>query len=84
MPYGDEARDALMNLIQGKCLRVLVYEEDQYGRSVGDLYCNGVFVQVRYSLLLRTWIYVIKSDCLDLQFSGKNAQNWLCMALRLL
>lgn len=58
MPYGDEARDALMNLIQGKCLRVLVYEEDQYGRSVGDLYCNGVFVQEKMLSTGCAWHYV--------------------------
>lgn len=46
MPYGDEAKEELTNLVQGKCLRILVYGEDQYGRSVGDIYCNGTFVQV--------------------------------------
>ncbi|GMN66321.1 hypothetical protein TIFTF001_035404 [Ficus carica] len=45
MPYGDEAKEELTKLVQGKCLRILVYEEDQYGRSVGDIYCNGTFVQ---------------------------------------
>ncbi|XP_062095259.1 staphylococcal-like nuclease CAN2 isoform X2 [Humulus lupulus] len=45
MPYGDEAKDELTKLVQGKCLSILVYEEDQYGRTVGDIYCNGIFVQ---------------------------------------
>lgn len=45
MPYGKEAKDELVKLVQGKCLRVLVYTEDRYGRSVGDIYCNGIFVQ---------------------------------------
>lgn len=46
MPYGKEAKEELVKLIEGKCLRVLVYNEDRYGRSVGDVYCNGIYVQV--------------------------------------
>ncbi|KAJ6317861.1 hypothetical protein OIU76_013410 [Salix suchowensis] len=46
MPYGKEAREELANLVQGKCLRIFVYGEDRYGRCVGDIYSNGIFVQV--------------------------------------
>jgi len=46
MPYGKEAKTELTKIVQGKPLRILVYEEDRYGRSVGDIYCNGIFVQV--------------------------------------
>ncbi|KAB2064070.1 hypothetical protein ERO13_A10G240300v2 [Gossypium hirsutum] len=45
MPYGKEAKEELVKLVGGKCLRVLVYGEDRYGRCVGDIYCNGKFVQ---------------------------------------
>ncbi|KAK8629611.1 hypothetical protein V6N13_078445 [Hibiscus sabdariffa] len=45
MPYGKEAKEELVKLIQGKCLKVLVYDEDLYGRCVGDIFCNGKFVQ---------------------------------------
>ncbi|KAM1505546.1 hypothetical protein TB2_001498 [Malus domestica] len=45
MPYGKEAKQELVKLIQGKCLRVLIYGEDRYGRCVGDIYSNGTFVQ---------------------------------------
>ncbi|KAJ7959579.1 staphylococcal-like nuclease CAN2 [Quillaja saponaria] len=45
MPYGEEAKQELVKIVQRKCLRVLVYGEDRYGRTVGDLYCNGMFVQ---------------------------------------
>lgn len=57
MPYGDEAKEELTKLVQGKCLRILVYGEDQYGRSVGDIYCNGIFVQVHNFNLLLTNFY---------------------------
>ncbi|XP_050250862.1 staphylococcal-like nuclease CAN2 isoform X2 [Quercus robur] len=45
MPYGKEAKEELTKVVQGKCLRVLVYGEDQYGRCVADIYCDGKFVQ---------------------------------------
>ncbi|OVA17220.1 hypothetical protein BVC80_1837g15 [Macleaya cordata] len=45
MPFGKEAKDELIKLVQGKCLLVHVYGEDRYGRIVGDIYCNGKFVQ---------------------------------------
>lgn len=47
MPYGKEAKEALLKLVEGKCLTVHVYNTDRYGRSVGDLHVGGVFVQVR-------------------------------------
>ncbi|KAM4104156.1 hypothetical protein ACJW30_06G135900 [Castanea mollissima] len=45
MPYGKEAKEELTKIVQGKCLRVLVYGEDHYGRCIADIYCNGKFVQ---------------------------------------
>ncbi|XP_072996986.1 probable staphylococcal-like nuclease CAN1 [Typha latifolia] len=45
MTYGQESKEALVKLIQGKSLTIHVYGEDCYGRSIGDIYCNGVFIQ---------------------------------------
>lgn len=45
MPYGQEAKEELTKIVENKCLRVLVFDEDRYGRVVGDIYCNGIFVQ---------------------------------------
>ncbi|KAI3884498.1 hypothetical protein MKW92_028816 [Papaver armeniacum] len=45
MPYGQEAKEELTNLVQGKCLIVRVYGVDPHGRLVGDVHCNGIFVQ---------------------------------------
>ncbi|KAI0495892.1 hypothetical protein KFK09_022199 [Dendrobium nobile] len=33
MKYGDEAKQVLVNIIQGKCLKIHVYNEDRYGRK---------------------------------------------------
>lgn len=45
MPYGQEAKEELRKIVQGKCLRVLVFDQDRYGRCVGDIHSNGIFVQ---------------------------------------
>ncbi|KAK6135738.1 hypothetical protein DH2020_030518 [Rehmannia glutinosa] len=45
MPFGQKAKEELVKIVQDKCLRVLVFDEDRYGRCVGDIYCNGIFVQ---------------------------------------
>ncbi|KAL3837793.1 hypothetical protein ACJIZ3_022384 [Penstemon smallii] len=45
MPYGQKAKEELTKIVEGKCLRVLVFDVDRYGRVVGDIYCNGIFVQ---------------------------------------
>ncbi|KAL6847986.1 hypothetical protein ACP4OV_022114 [Aristida adscensionis] len=45
MPYGKEAKEGLAKLVQGKSLKVSVYDTDRYGRLVGDVDCDGIFVQ---------------------------------------
>uniref|UniRef100_J3KVI0 TNase-like domain-containing protein n=1 Tax=Oryza brachyantha TaxID=4533 RepID=J3KVI0_ORYBR len=45
MPYGKESRNALVKLIGGKSVKIYVYDLDQFGRYVGDIYCNNVFIQ---------------------------------------
>ena len=57
MPYGKEAKQVLLNLVEGKSLRVLVYDQDRYGRTVGDIYSKGVLVQVKFHVcFLKYWI----------------------------
>jgi endonuclease YncB( thermonuclease family) len=46
MPYGKEAKEELVKLVQGRTLKISLYDTDRYGRMVGDVECNGVFVQV--------------------------------------
>lgn len=47
MPYSKEAKEELVRLVQGKSLKIHVYDNDQYGRLVGDVDCDGIFVQAR-------------------------------------
>jgi hypothetical protein len=50
MQYGKESQDALVKLIAGKSVMVYVYGQDKYDRYVGDIYCGGVFIQVKQKL----------------------------------
>ncbi|KAI9103577.1 hypothetical protein K1719_023200 [Acacia pycnantha] len=57
MPYGKEAREELTKIVEGKSLRMLLYETDCYGHFVGDIYDNNIFVQ---ELMLKkgcAWYY---------------------------
>ncbi|XP_040934586.1 staphylococcal-like nuclease CAN2 [Gossypium hirsutum] len=58
MPFGEKAKQELVKLVDGKCLRVLVYGEDQYGRCVADVYCNHIFVQEVMLKKGLAWHYV--------------------------
>lgn len=59
MEYGKESRNGLVNLIKGKCVVIYVYDKDQFERYVGDIYCDGVFIQVKQKILTRRffWLY---------------------------
>nr|Q39635.1 RecName: Full=Uncharacterized 38.1 kDa protein [Capnoides sempervirens]CAA45139.1 protein of unknown function [Capnoides sempervirens]prf//1906382A pCSC71 protein [Capnoides sempervirens] len=57
MPFGKEAKEELIKLVVGKCLTVHIYEEDRYGRSVGDIYCNGQFIQEKMLKKGLAWHY---------------------------
>ncbi|XP_010257001.1 PREDICTED: staphylococcal-like nuclease CAN2 isoform X2 [Nelumbo nucifera] len=74
MPYGKEAKEELVKLVQGKRLTIYVYNEDRYGRCVGDIYCNGLFVQE--SLLKRgcAWHYVAYDKRPELALWEKEAR----------
>lgn len=74
MPYGKEAKEELVKIVEGKCLRVLVYGEDRYGRCVGDIYCNGIFVQ---ELMLKkgmAWHYTAYDQRAEFAKWEKNAR----------
>lgn len=59
MPFGKEAQEELVKIVQWKSLKVSVYGEDQYGRCVGDLYCNGTFVQVIKVLIFLFFVFLM-------------------------
>ncbi|XP_076892847.1 staphylococcal-like nuclease CAN1 [Bidens hawaiensis] len=42
---GIEARDELVKMVNGKCLKIEVSHLDDSNRCVGDVYCNGICLQ---------------------------------------
>jgi len=58
-PYGEEAKVLLRNLVKDQRLVIHVYNMDQFGRAVGDVYCNGVFIQVLFALIF--CVHVLKN-----------------------
>ncbi|KAB2011078.1 hypothetical protein ES319_D10G290600v1 [Gossypium barbadense] len=64
--FGKEAKQELVKLVHGKCLKVLVYGEYQYSCCVADVYYNGIFVQ---EVLLKNelaWHYVAYDQRVEL------------------
>ncbi|PKA67246.1 putative 38.1 kDa protein [Apostasia shenzhenica] len=57
MPFGKEAKEELLKLVQGKRLKVYVYGDDRYGRCVGDIYCSSTFVQEKMLRRGFAWHY---------------------------
>ncbi|KAG4128028.1 hypothetical protein ERO13_D10G252100v2 [Gossypium hirsutum] len=74
MPYGKEAKEELVKLVGGKCLRVLVYGEDRYGRCVGDIYCNGKFIQETMLKKGLAWHYSAYDQRIELATWEKEAR----------
>ncbi|KAK8978385.1 hypothetical protein V6N11_028388 [Hibiscus sabdariffa] len=74
MPYGKEAKQELVKLVNGKCLRVLVYGEDRYGRCVADVYCNGIFVQEVMLKKGLAWHYAAYDQRVELATWEKKAR----------
>lgn len=58
MAFGKQAKEELVKLLQGKRLTVHAYGDDRYGRCVGDVYCNGIFVQEYLLKRGLAWHYV--------------------------
>lgn len=59
---GRQARDALKREIQGRRIEVRVVETDQYGRLVGDLYCDGIWINELQVARGWAWHYTHYSD----------------------
>nr|CAB3476148.1 unnamed protein product [Digitaria exilis] len=75
MPYGKEAKEALLKLVHGKSLKVYVYDQDRYGRCVGDIYCDGVFVQEQMLKKGFAWHYTAYDQRPELAKWEKQAQT---------
>ena len=61
-PFGDESRDALRSLIQGREVELEVMTEDRYNRSVAKVYCNGVYINLKMVRDGCAWYYAYFAD----------------------
>ncbi|KAH0467815.1 hypothetical protein IEQ34_002848 [Dendrobium chrysotoxum] len=87
MVYGDEATHVLVKMIQGKCLKIHVYNKDIYGRSVGDVYYNDIFIQEQLLKRGCVWHYVAydrRPEFAKWQKEARDARRglWLYQILR--
>ncbi|KAI3961578.1 hypothetical protein MKW92_032772 [Papaver armeniacum] len=73
-PFGKEAKKELTKLVKGNCVSVHVYEEDKYGRLVGDVYCNGTFAQEVMLKKGLAWHYAAHDKRLQLKNWQKEAK----------
>ncbi|RLM91666.1 hypothetical protein C2845_PM08G04460 [Panicum miliaceum] len=66
MPYGKEAKEELVRLVQVKSLKISIYDSDRYGRLVGDVDCNGVSVQEHMLKKGLAWHYTAYDHRMEL------------------
>jgi len=67
-PYGRQAQAVLLGLVEGHSLRLLVYDDDYFGRKVADVYCDNVFIQVCHNVSLLLHLLFNKvGSCFSLQ-----------------
>ncbi|XP_066359840.1 probable staphylococcal-like nuclease CAN2 isoform X4 [Miscanthus floridulus] len=57
MASGKESRNALVKLIGVKRVTIYVYGQDQFGRYVGDIYCDNVFIQEQMLKSGHVWLF---------------------------
>ena len=74
--YGDSSTTALVNLIDGKPITVHVVDTDKYGREIGKIYQDTIYVNNKMVATGNAWwyYYFAKAD-VDLKESHKSARD---------
>lgn len=75
MPYGKESKEELVKLVEGKRLKVNIYGSDQYGRFVGDVYFNNIFIQEKMLKKGFAWHYPAYDQRPEFAAWEKEARN---------
>ena len=65
-PYGDAAKQALSALAFGKPARVEVVDRDRYGRTVGEVFVDGVDVNQEMVRRGHAWAYTRYSHSVEI------------------
>ena len=56
-PYGAESKRALAELAKDERVRVVVVDTDRYGRAVGEVYLDGVYLSAEMVRRGHAWAY---------------------------
>jgi len=79
-PFGQRSKQSLSDLCYGKDARVVISNQDRYGRSIGRVWCTGIDAnaeQVRRGL---AWVYdhyVTDESLYALQDAARKARSGL-------
>lgn len=74
--YGQRAKQKLSDLIYNKYVRVDILDVDKYGRSVGKVFVNGIYVNLEMVKCGFAWHYkYYASKDEDLALAEKEAEN---------
>ena len=76
-PYGSRSKQALSDLAYGRTAQVRVIDIDAYGRSVGEVYVDGVHVNsemVRQGYAWAYTRYARSTDIIDLEKEARTAR----------
>ena len=79
-PYGRRAKAALSDYASGKPARVEVVDVDDYGRSVGEVYVDGVHVNFEMVRQGHAWAYTRYArgvEIVDLENEARAARRGL-------
>jgi micrococcal nuclease len=77
--FGQKSKEALADLVFGKEVRVETHGKDRYGRTIGDVYVGGTFVNEQMVEDGWAWNYVkySKSQLPDLERQARAAKMGL-------
>lgn len=56
-PYGNKAKQALSDMVFGKTVTVKQVDTDRYGRIVGKVYLDGLYVNAEMVKNGHAWVY---------------------------
>ncbi|CAK0771810.1 micrococcal nuclease [Gammaproteobacteria bacterium] len=74
-PYGTVARNALMNLLKGRTVRIAPVEHDRYGRLVARIYLDNLDVNVALVRDGYAWVYRQYADDAAFYTAEREARN---------
>lgn len=73
--FGNASKQYLASLVAGRYVQVKIQSHDKYGRAVGDIYHNGVYVNGEMIKEGLAWVYSKYNTNSQLTIWQREAQN---------